>query len=85
MRVNFNMPDELLKRLDEYAKENYISRSALMCQACDYFLTTKEVQKLLKQMTETMRRIAETNEINEQTQKEFEKFNAFASMLSGSF
>lgn len=51
MRVNFNVPDELVARLDAYAKENYSSRSSVMCQACDQFLTAKEMQKMFGEMS----------------------------------
>ena len=85
MRVNMNVPDELIKRLDEYSKANYLTRSAVMCQACDQYLTAQEVKKLFKQMTETMKRLADKNEIDEQTKQEMEDFTRLAQMLAGSF
>lgn len=85
MRVNMNVPDELIKRLDEYSKANYLTRSAVMCQACDQYLTAQEVKKLFKQMTETMKRLAEKTEIDEQTKQEMEDFTRLAKMFSGSF
>ena len=85
MRVNFNVPDELIARLDEYAKENYISRSAVMCQACDNFLMAKQAKQLFAQMTQTMKVIAEKGEIDEETQKQLDEFERVASLFSGNF
>lgn len=85
MRVNFNMPDELLARLDAYAKENYISRSAVMCQSCDNFLMAKQAKQLFAQMTETMKVIVQKGEIDEETQKHLDDFERVASLFSGHF
>ena len=85
MRVNFNMPDELLARLDDYAKDNYISRSAVMCQACDNFLMAKQAKQFFAQMTETLKAIAEKGEIDEETQKQLDDFERAASLFSVHF
>jgi len=83
MRVNMNMPENLVARIDEYAKENYTSRSTIMCQACDQFLTAHEVQKLFGQMIKTMKRIEESQTIDEQSKKDLEKFFFLCETLSG--
>ncbi len=83
MRVNFNVPDELVSRLDAFCKENYSTRSTVMCQACDQFLTTYEAKKLFSQMTKTLKRIEDSQTIDEQSKKDFEKFFFLCETLSG--
>ncbi len=74
MRINLNVPDELIKRLDNYAKKNYTTRSSVMCQACDQFLMAKEMQMLFSDMRKAMQKIADTQTIDEEAQKNFDEF-----------
>lgn len=87
MRVNFNVPDELVARLDAYAKENYSSRSSVMCQACDQFLTAKEVQKMFGEMSRLLRliseRIKDNDTVDDETLQKMDEFLALSRMLSG--
>lgn len=87
MRVNFNVPDELVARLDAYAKENYSSRSSVMCQACDQFLTAKEVQKMFGEMSRLLRliseRIKDNDTVDDETLQKMDEFLALSRMLPG--
>ena len=79
MRVNMNIPEELLARLDEYAKANYMSRSSVMCQACDQYLNAKAVAGLMKQMVDVMNKIADNN--NEVDEDSFKQLQELETML----
>lgn len=87
MRVNFNVPDELVARLDAFCKENYSTRSSVMCQACDQFLTAKEVQKMFGEMTRLLRliseRIKDNDTVDDETLQKMDEFLALSRMLSG--
>ncbi len=87
MRVNMNMPDELLARLDSYAKDNYQSRSSVMCQACDQFLAAKEMQKMFGEMNRLLRvmsdRIKENGTVDDETLQKMDEFLALSRMISG--
>ena len=85
LRVNFNIPDELINRLDDYAKKNYTSRSSVMCQACDQFLTAKEMQMFFSDMRKAIQKISETQTVDEETQKKFDEFEALYKAFCGSF
>lgn len=84
MRINFNVPDELIKRLDDYAKKNYTSRSSVMCQACDQFLFSKEIQMLFSDMRKVMQKILETQTIDENSKKALNDFEVFYQMFCNS-
>ncbi len=88
MRVNMNMPVELVARLDEYAQENYMARSTVMCQACDQFLTAQEAKKLFRNMTALLKKITENigegNTIDEETKKQMDELETVCKMFSQS-
>ena len=41
-KININMPFDLLKKLDEYAEKNYITRTAAICMIISQFLSMEE-------------------------------------------
>lgn len=76
------MPENLVARLDEYAKENYSSRSSVMCQACDQFLTAQEAKKMFNQMTLLLKKITDTETIDEETKKQLDEFESICKMFT---
>ena len=82
-RVNLNIPQELIDRLDEYAKENYTTRSSVMCQACDQYLVAKEMQKLFTQMNVVLKKLSAAEKIDEETKRQLDDFERLSKMLSG--
>ena len=47
MRINMNMPEELVKKVDERAKELYLSRSAFITRAVSEKLQADDVVKIM--------------------------------------
>lgn len=47
MRINMNMPEELVKKVDERAKELYLSRSAFITMAVSEKLQADDVVKIM--------------------------------------
>lgn len=82
-RVNLNIPQELIDRLDEYAKENYTTRSSVMCQACDQYLVAKEMQKLFTQMNVVLKKLSAAETIDEETKQQLDDFERLSKMLTG--
>lgn len=74
MKVQITLDDELMKRVDAYADENYMSRSGLLSIAVTQYLNTKEMIGAITRMGVAMEKIADKGEIDEQTQKELEDF-----------
>lgn len=83
IRVNMNVPEELLKRLDEYASNNYQTRSSVMCQACDQYLNAKQMQKLFANMSVTFEKLAKAENLDDETRKQLDEFERMAALLSG--
>lgn len=62
MRLNVTIKSDIVKRMDAYAKDNGMSRSALISIAVSQYLNAVEampsVQKLLAGMSEIVQQIA---------------------------
>ena len=50
MKINFNIDDELLKKIDNFASEKYINRTAAMCVLISSALQSNDVQKAVVKM-----------------------------------
>lgn len=84
MKVGITLDDNLVARIDNYADENYMSRSGFITLACTQFLNTAEVAGALKTLSVAMRKIADTGKVDHETMEELEDFERIAKMLYGS-
>jgi len=83
MKVNVTLDDDLMKRIDEYSDENYMTRSGLISFACTAFLNSADVTRAIKDMALAMRKIADSGSIDEETRKQLEDFERLSRMLTG--
>ena len=81
MKITMNVPDDLLARVDAYAKANYQTRTSLFCFAVNQYLTAQQLPGLMKSMNEAMQRIAATGQVDQETQKALDSFEVFAKAL----
>ena len=81
MKVQITLDDELMKRVDAYADENYMSRSGLLSIAVTQYLNTKEMIGAITRMGIAMEKIAYKGEIDEQTRHELEDFHRMCSLF----
>ena len=59
MRVNLQMPDDLVARIDAKAKELYISRTAYMIIACTQKLDSEDMLKRLPELKDSIQSLAD--------------------------
>lgn len=83
IKVNITLDEELMRRVDEYAEENYLNRSSLVSLATTQFLNAADVTKAIRDMAFAMRKIADNGEIDEETKRELEDFERLSRMLVG--
>lgn len=83
MKINITVADELLNWLDEYADNNFMSRSGLISLACNQFKTQNEVLTAVKNISNAMKKIADTGAISEEQIKEMEELHNFCKMITG--
>lgn len=81
MKVNITVDDELMKKIDEYADEHYMSRSGLMSLACSQYLQQYEMLSVIKSMGLAVEKLA-TEGADEDLLKELESYSRLCKMLT---
>jgi len=81
MKINISLDDELVKRIENYADNNYMSRSGFISLACTQFLATADVVTAIKSLSLAFNKIADTGEIDAETQKQLEDYERLANLL----
>lgn len=82
MKVQITLDDELMKRVDTYADENYMSRSGLISLAATQFLNAADVSRAIKDLSLAMQKIAETGQLDHDTMEQLEDFERLAKFLT---
>lgn len=82
-KINISIDDELLNRIDNFADNNYMSRSGLITLATNQYLNSAEVIKAVKDMSVSMRKIAENGNVDDDTLKQLEDFERISNVLVG--
>lgn len=83
MKVNITLDEELIRRIEDYAEENYLNRSSLISLATTQFLNSADVVKAVKDMAFAMRKIADNGTVDEECMKQLEDFERLSKMLIG--
>lgn len=83
MKVNVTFNDDLMKRIDEYAERNYMSRSGLISFATTQFLNGQQLITAVQDMSVCMRKIAETGIVDEETERRLQELEIVAKVLVG--
>lgn len=83
MKVQITLDDELMHRIDAYADENYMTRSGLISLSCVQFLNQQEAFSLVKQMSVTLQKIAETGNVDTETRRELDDYERLCRMIVG--
>lgn len=82
-KVQITLDDELMKRIDTYADENYMSRSGLLSLAATQFLNAADVTRAVKDLSLAMQKIADTGKIDHETVEQLEDLERLAKFLTG--
>lgn len=61
-KVNLTFPPELIHRIDDYCKRNYLSRSGFVQMVCTSFLNADQMTRAMEELTALVRRMAEEQE-----------------------
>ena len=51
MKVNVTLQDELVSRIDNFADENYMSRSGFLTLVAVQYLNTQDTMRLIRDMS----------------------------------
>lgn len=80
-KVQITIDERLLEKIENYCDVNFLSRSGFFAHASREFLSSHEVARSLMELNVTLKRIADNNEIDEQTKSELEQFQATYNLL----
>lgn len=83
MKAQITLDDELMHRIDTYADENYMTRSGFISLACVQYLNQQEITRLVKQMSLTLTKIAETGNVDAETRRELDDYERLCRMIVG--
>lgn len=83
VKVGITLDEELLRRIDDYADDNYLNRSSLISFATNQFLNTSDVMKAIKSVSLAMQKIADTGKVDEETQRQLDDFQRLSKMMIG--
>jgi len=83
MKINITMNDELVKRIEAYAEENYTSKSGTISIAVNQYLNAQELGRNIKVMAIAMRKIADEGQLDQETINQLQDFERFVKVLTG--
>lgn len=83
MKVNVTINDDLMKRVDEYAERNYMSRSGLISFATTQFLNGQQLVTAVQEMAVCMRKIADNGTVDDETKQKLQELEIVAKVLVG--
>lgn len=81
MKINISLDDELVKRIEAYADNNYMSRSGFISLACNQYLASADVVTAIKSLSLACKKIADTGEVDEETQQQLADYERLANIL----
>lgn len=81
MKIQVSLADELVARADEFADENYMTRSGLINLALTTYLNSNAVILAVRDLSLAVRKIADKGEIDSETQEKLEDFERVAKLL----
>lgn len=82
VKVNVTIDEGLLERIDEYAEDNFITRSGLVQLAMSQFLTANEATKALVEISLSLKKIAQSGSFSEDDLRQLQGLEQLAIMLS---
>lgn len=80
-KVNISINDDLLKRVDDVAEKNYLSRSGLISQATQQYITSLELSETLKDLSLTLRTISNQGFMSKDDEKKLERVETLCQLL----
>lgn len=83
IKVNVTLDEDLMKRADNFADDNYMSRSGLVSLALTQYLNQNDIVRAVNDISISMRKIADNQTLSEDEIKNLKDFETIAKMLIG--
>ena len=82
MKINISLDDELVKRIETYADNNYMSRSGFISLACNQYLASADVVTAIKSLSLALNKIADNGDIDDETKQQLDDYKRLADLLA---
>ena len=82
IKVNISIDEELLKRADEAADRNFMTRSGIIQVSLNQYLLQEDITRSIKSMAISMRKIADTGTVDDETMKSLQELETFAKIVT---
>lgn len=82
-KVQISIDEELLERIDNYADDTYISRSALIALATKQYLITADVSRAIVDASIAFRKIADSGKVDSQTLEQLADIERVIKLFAG--
>lgn len=82
MKMQVSLNDSLANRIDKFAKQNYLTRSGLITQACSTYLNQNEMAIVVKDLSIAMNKIADKGEIDPETKEQLDDFMRLVNFIT---
>lgn len=83
IKVNITIDEDLMKRADNFADENYMSRSGLLSLALTQYLNQNDIVRYVRDISLAMRKIADNKDLTEDEINNLKDFENISKMLVG--
>lgn len=80
--INIRIDEELLRDVDNYCDEHFITRSTLICQQLNNVLNQQKLINSISDLSLALKKASESGTIDEETEKKIKGFEFLASMFA---
>lgn len=80
-KISISIDENLLESVNEYCKNNFMTKSGLFAMSVHQFLMQQKTITLLESLTVAMNRVADNGNVDEETAKELESMQQMVNLL----
>ena len=80
-KINITVNDELLSKIDNFADENYMSRSGVFAQGAQMYLAQMGTYAAIKQIAFDIHKIADMGTVDDETRRDLDDMQRLVQMM----
>lgn len=82
MKLSISLNDELLKKADEIAKKNHLTRSGLIAVSLSQYIMQQEILDAMKQISSSMSIIASKSVLDDEAKRHLRDIESIVNLLT---
>ena len=80
-KLQITIDDRLNSKIDQFCDDNFMTKSNFFNFSATEFLVSRDVSKAIMELNVSLKRVADSNQIDEQTRTELEAFQKTCDLL----